>query len=84
MSGSSLHDDMEIKIDNSHHHHTVFHFEGQLFENHYDFVNVHAHPSSKVVEARLKELAYQGDEAVEIDGAEINLPSPDFNALIFS
>ena len=77
----ALHDDMEIKIDNSHHHHTVFHFEGQMFENHYDFVNVHAHPSSKVVEARLKELAYQGDEAVEIDGAEIYLPSPDFNAL---
>ncbi len=77
----ALHDNLKIKIDNSHHHHTVFHFEGQMFENHYDFVNVHAHPSSKVVEARLKELAYQGDEAVEIDGAEIYLPSPDFNAL---
>lgn len=70
-----------IKIDNSHHHHTVFHFEEQLFENHYDFVNVHAHPSNRVVEERLKELALEGNEEVEIDGVRIYLPSPDFNAL---
>lgn len=77
----ALHNELGVKIDNSHHHHTVFHFEGQMFENHYDFVNVHAHPSSKIVEERLKELAYQGNETVEIVGARIYLPSPDFNAL---
>lgn len=76
-----LETDLGIRIDHSHHHHTTFHFEGQYFENHYDFVNVHAHPSSKVVEARLKNLAAVGEEAVDIDGQTIYLPSPDFNAL---
>ena len=30
----ALNGDLGIEIDNSHHHHTVFHFEGQMFENH--------------------------------------------------
>lgn len=76
-----LEEELGIRVDHSHHHHTTFHFEGQFFENHYDFINVHAHPSSKRVEARLKELAPVGEEAVEIDGQPIFLPSPDFNAL---
>lgn len=75
-----LEEELGIRVDHSHHH-TTFHFEGQFFENHYDFVNVHSHPSSKRVEARLKELAPVGEEAVEIDGQPIFLPSPDFNAL---
>ena len=78
---AALETDLGIRIDHSHHHHTTFHFEGQYFENHYDFVNVHAHPSSKRVEARLKQLAPMGEEAVDIDGQTIFLPSPDFNAL---
>lgn len=32
-----------IKIDISHHHHTVFEWKGFTFENHFDFINVH-HP----------------------------------------
>ena len=47
-----LEEELGIRVDHSHHHHTTFHFEGQFFENHYDFINVHAHPSSKRVEAR--------------------------------
>lgn len=76
-----LQEELGIRVDGSHHHHTTFHFEGQFFENHYDFVNVHAHPSSKVVEARLKELAFQAGETVHLDGVPVYLPSPDFNAL---
>lgn len=76
-----LQDELGIPVSHAHHHHTTFHFEGQYFENHYDFVNIHAHPSSKVVEARLKELAKVGEEAVDIDGHTVYLPSPDFNAL---
>ena len=49
-----LHDKLGITVDNSHHHHTTFTFQDQFFENHYDFINVHSHPSSKVVEAKLK------------------------------
>ena len=49
-----------FKIDTSHHHHTVFDWEGFMVENHYDFVNVHAHRSSMEIERIFKEL---GDEA---------------------
>ena len=33
-------------IDNSHHHHTVFDWDGFMVENHYDFINVHHHKSN--------------------------------------
>lgn len=45
-----------IKIDKSHHHHTVFEWNGFTVENHYDFVNVHAHRSSAEMEKIFKEL----------------------------
>lgn len=76
-----LEEELGIQVSSAHHHHTTFHFEGELIENHYDFVNVHAHPSSKIVEARLKELAGKGEERIDIDGQLVFLPSPDFNAL---
>ena len=46
----------KFKIDGSHHHHTVFEWQGFTAENHYDFVNVHAHKSSKELEVIFKEL----------------------------
>ena len=76
-----LADELGIQVKGSPEHHTTFHFEDQYFEHHHNFVSAHAHPSSKVVEARLKELATQGFETVDIDGQQIFLPSPDFNAL---
>ena len=66
-----------IKIDNCHHHHTVFSYKGIPVENHFDFINTYAHRSSKRVERRLKELAAK--DYKEKDG--IILPSADFNAL---
>ena len=48
-----------FKIDNSHHHHTVFQWQGFTVENHYDFVNVHVHRSSRELEALFKEIAGQ-------------------------
>lgn len=45
-----------IKIDKSHHHHTVFYWGDFMVENHYDFVNVHAKRSSKELEVIFKEL----------------------------
>ena len=45
-----------IKIDSSHHHHTVFEWNGFSVENHYDFINVHHHKSNVEFEAILKEL----------------------------
>ena len=51
-----------IKVDTSHHHHTVFEWEGFTVENHYDFLNVHHHKSNVEMERILKEL---GDFKVE-------------------
>ena len=74
-------EELGISLNGAPEHHTTFHIEDQLFEHHHNFVSADAHPSSKVVEARLKELATQGFETVDIDGQQIFLPSPDFNAL---
>lgn len=66
-----------IKIDKSHHHHTVFQFQGETIENHYDFLNVHVRPSNKRIEARLKQLAN-----VDVNADDnIYFPSVEFNAI---
>lgn len=69
-----------VIIDRSHHHHTVFKYQGQIVENHYDFINVVAHKDAKFIEAKLKELVEES-EKIEIDEAHIFLPSADFNAI---
>ena len=76
-----LEDDLGIQIHGSPEHHTTFHFEGEYCEHHHSFVSVDVHPSGRVVEARLNDLAAQGIETVDIAGQPVFLPSPDFNAL---
>lgn len=49
-----------VRIDNSHHHHSVFNFGGRSMENHYDLLNIYAHRSSRRLEPLLKELANKG------------------------
>ena len=49
-----------FKIDDSHHHHTVFQWQGFTVENHFDFGNVYHHKSSVKLEAIFKELADDG------------------------
>ena len=63
-----------VVIDNSHHHHTVFEWQGFTVENHYDFVNVHAHRSSREMEAIFKVL---GDFRNVDDNLNDNYGSPD-------
>ena len=71
-----------IEIDNGHHHHTVFNYKGLSVENHYDFINVHSHRSSKKIEARLKKLAEQEQDVVRLEnGVEIIVPSAELDAL---
>lgn len=76
-----------IKIDSSHHHHTVFNWRGFTVENHYDFVNVHAHKSSAELEKVFKELGADDSHFVEIKDAstdsvtKVYLPSPNLHAL---
>lgn len=77
----------KMRIDSSHHHHTVFEWQGFTVENHYDFVNVHAHKSSRELEVMFKELGQDDTCFVEImdastgSAAKVYLPSPNFHAL---
>lgn len=70
-----------LEIDKSHHHHTVFEWDGFTVENHYDFVNVHAHRSSAKLEKIFKELGKDDSHSVEVNGEKVYLPSPNLHAL---
>lgn len=73
--------DSGFKIDSSHHHHTVFEWDRFTVENHYDFVNVHAHRSSAELEKIFKKLGKDETHYVEIHGEKVYLPSPNLHAL---
>lgn len=70
-----------FKIDASHHHHTVFEWEGFTVENHYDFVNVHHSKSNAQLEKIFKELGADDSHSVVVDGEKVYLPSPNLHAL---
>ena len=76
-----LQEQFNIEIDKDKHHHTVFYLDGVMVENHYDFLNIHAHPSNRVIEARLQQLTQQPMEQVAVGNAIVYLPSVDFHAL---
>lgn len=80
--------DPSFKIDTSHHHHTVFEWDGFLVENHYDFINVHHHKSNAEFEKILKQLGEDDSHFVVLNGdtstgsaAKVYLPSPNLHAL---
>lgn len=70
-----------IKIDKSHHHHTVFYWHDFMVENHYDFINVHHHKSSAKIETILKQLGSDDSHFTEVYGKKVYLPSPNLHAL---
>ena len=80
-----IEEELGIKIDNSHHHHSVFQFQGETIENHYDFLNVHVRKSNKRMEAKLKELCHtETTESLTTDNpneTNIVFPSVEFNAI---
>lgn len=76
-----LREHFNIEVDEDKHHHTVFYVDGVMVENHYDFLNIHAHRSNRVIEARLQALAQQEMEEIDVEGSAVYLPSPDFHAL---
>ena len=76
-----LREHFNIEVDEDKHHHTVFYVNGVMVENHYDFLNIHAHRSNRVIEARLQALAQQEMEEIDVEGSAVYLPSPDFHAL---
>jgi len=71
----------KIKIDDSHHHHTVFSRNGFMVENHYDFINVHHHKSNIEFESILKALGRNSTRFVMVYGEKVYLPSANMNAL---
>lgn len=71
----------KIKIDTSHHHHTVFEWKGFAVENHYDFVNVHHSKSNKSIEKVFKMLGNDDKYFIEVNGEKVFVPSPNLHAL---
>lgn len=84
---SLIESEKHIKVDKSHHHHTVFYWRDFMVENHYDFVNVYAERSSAKLEKIFKELGSDDSHFAEIKDAstgsvtKIYLPSPNLHAL---
>lgn len=77
-----LRDIKGVKIDEDVHHHTTFVINGVLIENHFDFINVHAHTSNKLIERELQRYAREEEPATTVvNGATVYLPSPNLNAL---
>lgn len=70
-----------IKVDSTHHHHTVFCWQGFTVENHYDFINVHHHRSSASLEKTLKKLGQDDSHFTEVGGERVYVPSPDLHSL---
>lgn len=70
-----------IKVDNSHHHHSVYYWGEFMVENHFDFINVHHHQSNCGLETIFKELGADDSHFVELEGERIYLPSPNLHAL---
>lgn len=78
---SLLYSEKGIKVDSSHHHHTVFVWDSFMVENHYDFINVHHHKSNAAFEKILKEKGKDDSHHIEVIGERVYLPSPNLHAL---
>jgi len=84
---SLLETEKGIKVDKSHHHHTVFYWRDFMVENHYDFINVYAHKSNAGLEKVFKELGKDDSHYVEVmstltgSAIKVYLPSPNLHAL---
>lgn len=70
-----------VKIDKSHHHHTVFNWGEFMVENHYDFINVHYNKSNAELEKLFKELGKNDSYIIEINSEKVYLPSANLHAL---
>lgn len=70
-----------IKIDESHHHHTVFTWRDFSVENHYDFIEVNRLKSNRELEQVFKELGEDDTNSIEVNGKRVYVPSPNLNAL---
>lgn len=70
-----------IGVDTKHHIHTIFEWQGFTVENHYDFINTHAHKSSKELEILFKKMGMDDTHSINVKGEIVYIPSPNMNAL---
>ncbi len=70
-----LEKELGIKVDNDHHCHTVFKYNVVSVENHYDFLNVYSHRSTKKYDEHLKKLADTESVVHKIKNETIYLPT---------
>jgi len=70
-----------VKIDKSHHHHTVFRYKGQVVENHFDIIYTRNKLSNIGFEKYLNRMASLDSCLESKDLPGVYLPNPDFNAL---
>ena len=73
--------ELGLKVDTSHHHHTVFNWRDFTVENHYDFIDISSLKSNKDIEVLLKQLGQDDTHYVSLYGEKLYLPSPDLHAL---
>lgn len=71
----------KVKIDKSHHHHTVFYWQNFMVENHYDFVNRHGHRINRTLDDAFKQLGEDDTHFVLVNGEKVYIPSPNLHAL---
>lgn len=70
----------KISVKQNEDKHSVFSYRGLSVENHASFINVVEHPSLKEIEVFLESSALNAP-SINMDGVEINVPSPTMNAV---
>lgn len=76
-----LHNSLGITIDKGKHHHTVFYVDGVMVENHFDFLNLHAHRSSREIERELLKRAEEHGDEIYIGDKVVYMPPVNLHAL---
>ena len=76
-----LEKDKGIRIEDWHHHHTVFYWHDFLVENHFDFINIYHHRSHAAMEKILKGLGMDESHSITDYGEKVFLPSPNLHSL---
>lgn len=78
--GDSLIREKGIEVDSSGEHHSHFSINSILIENHKNIIGEDSHKSNGQVHQRLMQML-DDNEKIDIDGAIIEIPSPDFNMI---
>ena len=72
--------ELDMTEHEAHHHHTVFHINGVMIENHYDFIEQHSRSSKASIEQTLKNISTTEEHyTTEIDGTKFYIPAPNLN-----